>query len=262
MKKRTLFHAKLILLSGLAFLVGSCSLVGLDMQEDYDYNKQTLDPHINITAKQFLENRSYGSVPNDTVFKWMRKGLEYAEIDLAEYEKPGRTFLFLHNEGVRVLETKKGVTKTIAGLWFDFPIVEKDANGNPIFLDANKTIPKTRPATKWEDYPKADVRNYFLYLILQGDYNFDKLTIVNTAAQTLLPPNTTATKTSLLGYLNQGKGFDQEGKMNLKLVNNNDLAPIEINDKTYNRSGGYIATNGVVHVYGMKSHYTIYPFRE
>ncbi|WP_017258101.1 hypothetical protein [Pedobacter arcticus] len=232
-----------------AMVCQACTLFDMDLQKKYEYKHDTLDPNINITARQFLEDRSYGVTPADTVFKWMRKGLEYAEIDLAEYEKPGRTFFFLHNEGVRVISGGK----VTAGLWFDFPIVTS--------VNPTTGVPVTRPATKWEDYPKQDVKNYFLYLITEGDYNFDKLTITNKAVQTLLPPNQIASKQSYLGFLNDGKGFDQEGKMNLKLVNNNDLAPIQINDKTNDRSGGYIATNGIVHVYGMKSHYTIYPFR-
>jgi len=86
------------------------------------------------------------------------------------------------------------------------------------------------------------------------------LTISNVKAKTLLPVNTVASKSSLLGYMNEGKGFNQEGVMYLKLVNNNDLAPIQINDKTTNRSGGYVTTNGVVHVFGSKGNTTVYPF--
>ncbi|MNE70891.1 hypothetical protein D3C80_1667170 [compost metagenome] len=78
----------------------------------------------------------------------------------------------------------------------------------------------------------------------------------------MLPANTVASKSSLLGYLNEGKGFDQEGMMYLKLMNNNDLAPIQINNKTANRSGGYVATNGVVHVFGKKGDNTVYPFSD
>lgn len=237
----------------LAIAVGTlfcqaCTLFDMDLQKQYDYKPVTLDPHINISARKFLENRSYGDIdPKDTIFKWMRKGLEYAEIDLAEYEKPGRTFIFLHNDAVRVRNATSGVIT--AGLWFNFPIVTS--------LDPITNVPVTRPANKWEDYPKQDVKNYFLYLIAQGEYNFADLNADNKAVPTLLPPNQVASQVSLLGYSNDNKGFDQEGKMNLKLVNNNDMAPIQINDRTNDRSGGYIATNGIVHVFGA----TVYPYR-
>ncbi|WP_336835518.1 hypothetical protein [Sphingobacterium siyangense] len=234
-----------------SLLMTSCSLFDLELQKDYDYQHKTLDPNIGISARKFLENRSYETVenPTDTVFKWMRKGLEYAGIPLEEFEKNDRTFIFLHNEAIKTWDTK--TKKVTAGLFFDFPIVTGvDGTGKPI----------TRPATKWEEYNKDDVRNYFLYLMLQGNYNFDKLTIENTKAKTMLPANTVASKSSLLGYMNEGKGFDQEGLMVLRLVNNSDLAPIQINNKTTNRSGGYIVTNGVVHVFGSKGNTTVYPF--
>src|SRR5690606_34739770 len=122
---------------------------------NYDYEHKTLDPNIGISARQFLENRSYGTSekPTDTIFKWMRQGLEYAGIGLEELEKPGRTFIFLHNEAIKTWDPK--TNKVTGGLFFDFPLVTGlDDTGKPI----------TKPATKWEDYSKADVRNYFLYL--------------------------------------------------------------------------------------------------
>ena len=96
MKIKNLLSEKLILLSGLSLFFGGCTLFGLDLQEDYDYKHQTLDPHINITARQFLENRSKEISSEtggaDTVFKWWRKGLEYAGIDLSEFEKTRPNF--------------------------------------------------------------------------------------------------------------------------------------------------------------------------
>ncbi|RKO70877.1 hypothetical protein D7322_14475 [Sphingobacterium puteale] len=235
----------------LTLLTTGCSLFDMELQENYDYKHKTLDPNIGISAKKFLENRSYGTPenPTDTAFKWMRMGLEYAGIDLNELEKADRTFIFLHNDAIKIWDAK--AKKVTGGLFFDFPIVTGiDGTGKPL----------TKPAAKWEDYNKEDVRNYFLYLILQGKYNFADLSISNVKAKTLLPANTVASKGSLLGYMNEGKGFDQEGAMYLKLVNNSDLAPIQINNKTTNRSGGYGVTNGVVHVYGVKGNTTVYPF--
>lgn len=230
-------------------LAAGCNMFGMELQKKYDYNPKTLDPNINMTARQFLETRSYESATNlsDTVFKLMRKGLEYAEIDLSAYEKQGMTFIFLHNDAIRAWDAK--AKKVTGGMWLDFPIVT--------LKPGTEEIQSTRIATKWEDYPKADVRNYFLYLMLQGNYNFNNIRLTPVDAQTMLPPGTLATKASLLGFLNAGKGFDQEGKMSLAILNNDDLAPIVINKLTKNRSGGYVATNAIIHVYGN----TVYPFR-
>lgn len=232
-------------------LLSGCSLAGLDLQQSYDYHHQTLDPHIHITAREFLEDRALGTqeYPDDTVFSLMLKGLQYAGIDLSEFEESDRTFIFLENGAIQDKKHKSGV-------WYNFPIVDKDLNGDPI-IDANGNV-KTHPATSWQDYSKEDVKNYFLYLIVQGEYNFDKLSITDTAVQTLLPPGTTASQESLLGFLNEGKGFDQQGRMYLKILNNHDLAPIQINDKTNDHSAGYIATNGIIHTFNA----TVYPFKE
>lgn len=232
---------------------GCKKLFGLNRQTDYDYVKKTLDPNIGISARQFLVDRATGTGiannANDTVFKYMKLGLEYAGIDLAEYEKADRTFLFYHNDGIRVLPTRttNGVVVTTsnvptAGLWFDFPIV---TGTNP-----TTGAPITRPATKWSDYPKEDVKNYFLYLIGQGRYNFDNLNANTTVVKSLLPTGAVLSKSSMLGYANLGKGFDENGNFYLRILNNSDQAPIVHNNRTNDRSAGYIATNGIVHVFG------------
>ncbi|MBB2148878.1 hypothetical protein [Pedobacter gandavensis] len=257
--------------------LSSCSMFGLDVQKDHEYIKKELDPNLYMTARQYLETRAI--VPtklNDTVFKYMKLGLDYAGIDLAEYEKPGRTFLFLHNDAIRVLDDKTKLPKS--GFWFDLPIVLKDANGAPI-MDPVTLRPKTRPATKWSDYSKETVKNYFLYLILQGDYGFNNAITSNTTLQTLLPPGTVAKKDeSMLSYLvtkstpdpaaaantvvftynftGAGSGFDPDGKINMKIVYS-DGTPLRINDFSSDRSAGQIATNGQVHVFGT----TVYPCR-
>ncbi|MBO9617648.1 MAG: hypothetical protein J7539_01325 [Niabella sp.] len=240
------------------FLPGCKKMLGLSLQQNYDYHKQTLDPNINMTAKQFLLNRADGTpaAPTDTVFRWMKKGLDYCGFDLSEYEKPGRTFIFLHNDAVRGFNTSGVMDK---GLFFTFPIVVTDANGNPL-INATTGLPQTRPATRWEDYSKETVKNFFLYLIGTSVYNYYDLSAVNKSVQSLLPANTVATKESLLGYWDPsqsafnpagGNGFDPQGMFTLRIQNNADIAPIVFNDHTNSRSIGYVATNGVVHVYGL-----------
>ncbi|TCJ19566.1 hypothetical protein EPD60_00125 [Flaviaesturariibacter flavus] len=261
-----------------AILIAAVTLSGCyKLQKDYKYEPSTLDPSINMSAKDFLLTRGVAGAGSDSVFKWMQLGLEYAEIDLAEFERPGRTFIFLHNNAIRATSGSGATLKVSGGFFFDYPIYVKDALGNHIKSLIDPTADSVRPALTWSDYPKQLVKNYFSYLILQGEYSFDNLGVNNTSVPTLLAPGATANPNdSKLGWVvtrttpnpdaasasiivfNQatGTGFDPEGKINLKLINNQN-APINVNDRTDDRTAGYIATNGKVHVYDK----TVHPFR-
>ena len=128
-----------------------------------------------------------------------------------------------------------------------------------------------------------------LFLQIQNDgtqpflvrYTFENLGATNKTVQTLLPAGTVAdAKDSKLGWVvtkttpnpdaaaaasitfspTGGTGFDPEGKMNLGLIvdaGQRENAPLFVNDRTPNRSAGYFATNGKVHVYDK----TVHPFR-
>jgi hypothetical protein len=247
------------------------------LQKDYDYKPQTLDPHINMTAKDFMHSRGIAGVGSDTVFKWMELGMQYAGIDTMEYVQTNRTFIFLHNNAIRTTSGTGPTFKVTGGFFFDYPVMGKDSLGNVIKSKIDPTQDSTRPAVQWSDYPQAMVRNYFLYLILQGEYSFENLTVYNKSIQTLMPagqtvsPNDTklgwvVTKTTpnpdpasaSTIYFDKatGTGFDPEGKINLKLINNQN-APINVNDRADDRTAGYFATNGKIHVYDK----TIHPFR-
>jgi len=244
------------------------------LQKDYQYVPYVLDSHINETAKEFLLSRGSNGTGSDTAFKWMQLGIEYAGIDLAEYEKPGRTYIFLHNSAIKVLTSGK----VSGGFFFDNPIVVKDSSGTPIKSKIDPTIDSTRPAISWNEYSKQTVKNYLLYLIIPGEFGFDNLVVSNTSVQTLLPansvipytdsrfawivtkttpnPDVTATTFITTAYPTGGTGFDPEGKMNLK-IGNNENSPIVVNDRTNDRTAGYIATNGQIHVFGA----TVFPCR-
>ena len=272
MKKLTIVHFLFIVLAIFSF--PGC----YKLQTDYKYNAFTLDPHINITAKQFLLSRGTAGVGSDTIFKWMQLGIEYAGIDMAEYEKPGRTYIFLHNNAIRTTSGSGASLKVTGGFFFDYPIIGRDAAGNVLPSISSPGTDSLRPALKWNEYPQQLVKNYFLYLILQGEYSFENLSVANTSVLTLLAPGTIAdpNKVSKLGWAvvktspnpdpalaanvtfstAGGAGFDPEAKINLKLINNQN-APINVNDRADDRSAGYFATNGKVHVYDK----TIHPFR-
>jgi hypothetical protein len=262
MKRNKIITKYLLLLAFTATALTGCKkFLGMNLQDNYDYKHKTLDPNINMTAKEFLLSRIDGTPtsPNDTIFRWMKKGLDYCGLDLSEYEQQGRTYLFLTNDAIRVVS---GGNIT-SGLFYTFPIVNLDVNGNPI-IDPNTGLPTTHPAKDWSEYSKTTVKNYFLYLIGKGVYNFYDLNAENKTVNSLLPPGTAAGRESMLGYWDgannngfatTGKGFDQAGNFYLRIQNNADIAPIMHNDRTGDRSGGYVTTNGVVHVYGA----TVYP---
>lgn len=274
-----------------SLLIASCSMFGLDLQENYDYKKNVLDAHINKTARQYLEERGKNPViANDTIFKWMQLGLEYAGINLDEYEKPGRTFIFLGNGAIRVLPTRTvgGVVVPSSnvptgGMWFTFPVTLRNPDGT---LKVTAGVVDTKPATQWSDYSKADVRKYFLSLIALGDYGFSNAKVSNTSLQTLLPTAAIASDSSRLGlyparttpnYDDTGNrivafvsarepgvkyGFDPEGKINFKIING-DYSPLQANDINTLTTSGLIATNGQIHVYapGGTTPVPFYPFR-
>lgn len=281
----------LSVLFSLSLLTASCSMFGLDLQENYDYKKNVLDAHINKSARAYLESRGKNPViANDTIFKWMQLGLEYAGINLDEYEKPGRTFIFLGNGAIRVLPTKTVAGVVVpssavptGGMWFTFPVTLRNPDGT---LKVTGGIVDTRPAITWSDYSKADVRKYFLYLIALGDFGFNNGKVENTSLQTLLPPNVSASDSSRLGLYPVGTapnfndtgariitfvsareaglkyGFDGEGKINLKIINA-DYSPLQVNDVNTLTTSGLLATNGQIHVYAPTgtTPVPIYPFR-
>jgi hypothetical protein len=269
--------------SACILLLTAVSLAGCyKRQTDYDYKKTEIDPHYDMTVKQFLLSR--GTTPvvnNDTVFKWMQKAIEYAGIDLAEYEKPDRTYILLHTDAIRRLTSGK----VTAGFFFDFQVVVKDNAGNPIKSITNPLYDSTRPAVAWEDYSKETVKNLLLYLMIDGQYGFDNLKITNTTVTTLLPPNTKVDQhdtrlawvitkatpnpdptllTTFYIHPTDGSGFDPEGKMNLR-IGNSDASPIIMNDRVWNRTAGFYFTNGRAHVFSSTStsapYSSIYPFR-
>lgn len=259
MKRSSIYITCFLLLT--AFSMTGC----YKLQKDYDYKPQEADPKVNMTAKDYIISRGTAAPNNDTIFKWMQLAIEYSGIDITEYEKTGRTFILLHTDAIRRLTSGK----VTAGFFFDYPVIVKDNAGVPIKSVLNPALDSTRPAVVWQDYSKETVKNLLLYLIIQGEYGFDNLTIDNVSVPTLLPPNTKVDpKDTRLGWVvtknepnpdpsfaasvtlnpTSGSGFDQEGKMNLKILNN-DVAPIVINDRVQNRSGGYYFTNGRGHVF-------------
>lgn len=83
--------------------LSSCELAGLPLQTDYQYEYAELDPHIGITAYEFIKKRSTVDL---TLFAY---AIDKADFK-AEFEKPGRTFLVLNNTGCNRYFTNKKIT--------------------------------------------------------------------------------------------------------------------------------------------------------
>ncbi|TDH20084.1 hypothetical protein EXU57_21880 [Segetibacter sp. 3557_3] len=203
----------------LAGSTGCKKFIGLERQTDWEFTPVTLDPNVKMSAWDYLKSRALGSVPADTVFKRMYQGIIYSGIDTNEYNKPNRTFIFLHNDAVRRVVSNLVQPDSYFGYY---------RVGSPL-----------RPANSWEEYPQDSVKMWLSYLIVDGVYNFDNLTPVNVEVPTLMK-----------------KGINPrnpESVINLRVENSGNY-PIRINDfvgtlrATTVRSGGYVTTNGAMHV--------------
>ncbi len=232
-------HTIHILLAGACLLMMLASCKKLSLQKDYDRTSHTLDPNLNKSAGQFLKDRANGALdPKDTIFRRMMQGLQYAEIDLNEFEKTGKTFILLHNDAI--YRTAK--------------VNNKDSVQTDCFFGANYVNGKV--GTKWEDYPKDFVRNFLLYHIVDGVY--DHYTMKepgrNYESTTLAPPGTLVSLPAGITRAAAAVPFtpNPSSHLKLKVVNsspsNTSDYPIVLNDVRNVRTSSLLATNGTVHV--------------
>lgn len=221
MKKLNLIIGKVLILFVAASTLSSCTLVGLDIQQDYDRKPHTLDPHINKTAWEFIKERANSG---DKLFERLMAGIVYSEIDTMEYTKPGRTFIVLN---------KDAVSKSGTGVWQSFLVNNK-------------------AATAWTSYPKEFVKNYLLYCIVEGIHDHYTLPPISSVkVQTLSPKgywNSLPAGITLNNFVP-----NPESTMYLRVSNgpngNTQDYPIVVNDNSNNvRTASILATNGSIHV--------------
>ncbi|MGN6416958.1 MAG: hypothetical protein ACTHMC_05685 [Pseudobacter sp.] len=224
----------------LLLMVVATSCKKLSLQKDYNRKPHTLSPYLEKTAGKYLTDRATGvAAPNDTLFVWMLRGIQYAEIDLAEYEKSGRTFVLLHNDAIR------RVTR----------VSNKDSMQTDCFFGAN--FVNGKPAQKWQDYPKEFVRDYLLYLIATSvqdhytikvaDENQEVGTLAAAGAFNALPAGVTRQATWPFDPANNPKSLIRFKVLNSSPSNTSDY-PIVVNDVRNVRTSSLLATNGTVHV--------------
>ncbi|EOR93533.1 hypothetical protein ADIARSV_3246 [Arcticibacter svalbardensis MN12-7] len=203
-----------------------CSLVGLDVQKDYDRVTHTLDPNLNINVWDYLKQRSQGTLAEDQIFTNMMDAIAYAEIDSNEYKKPGRTFILIHN------------------------IAATDFFKN---VKVNNVV-----GTSFRSYPKEFVKNYLSYLILDdGVYDHYTLPPYTTIHATTLAPagyfNALPTGVTMLNFV---ANTNPQSLMYIKVLDasagNTSDFPIQLNDALNARTSSLLATNGSIHVIGAR----------
>src|SRR2546430_4985743 len=141
-QKTIIFFIFCICLSAF-FFTGCKKLAGLPLQENEDHITSTIDPHIYMSAWDFLKLRALGqSSFKDSIFYQMYLAVLYSGIDTAEYTKPGRTFIFLHNDAIN---RKSGGVATTDSYFGKYKV------GTPAVA-----------ATSWNQYPQIQVKNYLL----------------------------------------------------------------------------------------------------
>jgi hypothetical protein len=216
---------------GAMFLSGCKKLFGLKLQENQEHVVSTIDPHINKSAWQFLEDRGLGPAtsPNDTIFKRMYQAIIYSGIDTNEYLQPNRTFIFLHNDAILRKAGTPAVTQ--GDCYFG-----KYKVGSPAVA-----------ATKWEDYPQLQVKNYLLSLIVRGEHTFENITPNPEFDTTYMPKNYDP--------------LNPESLITFRVINDRD-SRLRINDFPGSdfpspglatpglqaRTAGILSTNGPIHV--------------
>jgi hypothetical protein len=152
---KRIFYTKVLLALIFSAALFSTGCAKLKLQTSFQRSADTLDAHINKTAWQYMLSRSSGS---DTTFKTMHDAIIYSGIDTNLYVQPGNTFFFLNANACK-------------SVW------------NNILINGKK-------ATSFRSYSKSDLKNYFLYLIVQGTYTHYNLPITPVTVQTMAPAGT------------------------------------------------------------------------
>lgn len=223
MKKIHTLIITVVVVLGMAQLLSSCSMFGLDVQKDFNRKKDTLDAHVYKNAWDYLKSRAYGS-KTDTVFRRMYDAIIASGIDTSLYIQQNHTYIFYTNAAVTTAKT---------GVWAAYLTSAKKA------------------AKSFKDYAPADLKNYLLYLIIQGEYSHYNLPISDVEVKTLAPVGVFST--NLTGFVIPSfAATNPNSTMRIKVLDsspgNTSDYPLQIND-TYNvYSSDYLATNGVIQV--------------
>jgi len=152
MKTKHILSGLLFALVCMAILTSGCKKLAL--QKNFSRSTDdTIDAHLYKTAWQYMLSRSKGA---DTIFKTMHDAIIYSGVDTNLYSQQGNTYIFLN-------------TNACKSLWKAYTVAGK-------------------AATSFRSYAPADLKNYFLYLIVKGTYTHYNLPIYPVTVQTMAPP--------------------------------------------------------------------------
>ena len=137
----------------LVFLMSlaSCNLLGLDYQENHDYQSRIRPNTINMNVWEYINSRK-------DIFSTLLDGIEYAEIDKSVFAENENTYLLL--------------TNTALSDW--------EANGNCYWSRYKvnveyEGVTSLIRATTWKQYTKKQVRELILYHILKGEWSYHNI---------------------------------------------------------------------------------------
>jgi hypothetical protein len=210
------------------FFTACKKLVGLPLQQNEEHVVSTIDPHINMTAWDYLKSRSFGTSSfKDSIFYRMYQGIIYSGIDTNLYTKAGQTFIFLHNDAIL---RKSGSTTTTDSYFGKYKV-------------------NNAAATKWEDYPKEQVKNYLLYLIANGEYSFENVGPDVQYTTSLMPAKYDSLNPESIITFNVIN--DRDSRFRINGFPGSALFSTTSGVVTYGlqaRTAGILSTNGPIHV--------------
>ncbi|MFC3198324.1 fasciclin domain-containing protein [Parapedobacter deserti] len=216
-------------LAALALLLSvcSCTLLGLELQQDHQHEVNILSPELNMNAWDFINTPL-----EDTLRSFNRfvDAVAYAGLE-EEFIKPGRTFLVFNNYAILRYNSSGSVN---SGCYFGRNRVpEIDEEGNPVLNENGELV--TRPGRSWDDYPVEQVRELLLYHMLEEEYSYHNLGPDNTVAQSLSP--------------------NSEANLVYLQIQNTQTSKLAVNafpgsiQTTLARTANLKATNGYIHVF-------------
>jgi len=232
MKTKHILSSLLFALICVAMLTSGCKK--LSLQKSFSRaTDDTVDAHLYKSAWQYMLSRSKGT---DTLFKTMHDAIIYAGVDTNLYSQQGNTYIFLN-------------TNACKSLWKAYTVAGK-------------------AGTSFRSYAPADLKNYFLYLIVKGQYTHYNLPIYPVTVQTMAPAgaytNNSAsflipTPTGVTSTIFQSNPNSTMTMYVLDaLIGNTQSYPLVINMSIENTTtltanttvstSDLLATNGVVHV--------------